>query len=142
MYEILDSKIVFTYNKNTLRLENMKTEVGVISVTLYTYADANPNYDCSAVKSFTAQVPKTTAIADASLRTLFSIEMPLNRFGTYDSVKIENGIAKVFFYEKMISYSSCESAQLRAIIEKTLTQYPTIQKVELYRASDRSKIEF
>lgn len=142
VYEILDSKIVFTYNKNTLRLENMKTEVGVISVTLYTYADANPNYDCSAVKSFTAQVPKTTAIADASLRTLFSIEMPLNRFGTYDSVKIENGIAKVFFYEKMISYSSCESAQLRAIIEKTLTQYPTIQKVELYRASDRSKIEF
>lgn len=128
--------IPITYTSNTNNLESQK-----INIVVYIQDKSKVfSETCSAVKPASIVMPKTNSVLDVSLRYLFTEE--LARYGTYESVKVANGIAKVFIYEKMNSYSSCESAHLRSVIENTLTQYPTIQKVELYRAGDRSRIEF
>jgi len=101
--------------------------------------------DCSATYPVSYLVPKTTSVADASLRILFSKE--LARYGVYKSVSIVNGVAKVMLQSDLDpkgnpigALSSCESGHLMAVIRDTLTQYSTIKSVELY--SPDGKIEF
>lgn len=101
--------------------------------------------DCGATSLTSYQVPKTTAVADVSLRVLFSDE--LSMYGKYKSVTISNGIAKIMLDSDMTpknypigSLSSCESSHLMSVLTKTLTQYNTIKSVELY--SPKGKIEF
>lgn len=92
--------------------------------------------DCGITKQVAYQVPKTTAIADASLKYLFSDE--LKRYGTYQSVRISNGVATVLLESdttadgsKIGSLSSCEVRHLLSVITDTLTQYSTVQSIKL-----------
>jgi hypothetical protein len=95
---------------------------------------------CSVTKKVVYRVPKTTAVADASLKILFNEE--LSAYGKYKSVSIVNGVAKVIvengFNEGL---SSCQSSHLFSVLKDTLTQYSSIKSVELVRA-DGSVIQF
>lgn len=101
--------------------------------------------DCGITYAKTIQVPKTKAVADASLRYLFSDE--LAQYGEYQSVRINNGVAEVTLEKdqdptgrNIASLSSCEARHLFSVLLDTLTQYDTINSVELYSPS--GKIEF
>ncbi len=101
--------------------------------------------DCRVTRKVSYTIPKTFAVADASLRILFSDE--LKRYGEYESVIILDGVARVSLKSDMApdgkaigSLSSCEVGHLNAVLHDTLTQYPTIKKVELYAPS--GKVEF
>jgi predicted lipoprotein with Yx(FWY)xxD motif len=101
--------------------------------------------DCGITYPEKIQVLKTTAVADASLAYLFNNE--LARYGEYQSVKIEDGVAKVTINNPAdptglftSSLSSCESGHLFSVLEDTLTQYDSVTSVELY--SPTGKIEF
>lgn len=101
--------------------------------------------DCTVTYKATFSVPKTSTVADASLKILFGDE--LKAYGTYQSVSIVGGIAKVMLASDktptgapLTSLSSCQSGHLMSVLEDTLTQYPSIKKVELH--SPEGKIEF
>jgi len=94
--------------------------------------------DCGATKKVIYEVPKTFGVADASLKILF--EKELAQYGTYKSVKIEDGVAKVLIDRKFISLASCESAHLTSVITDTLTQYESARSIELQ--DENGKIEF
>ncbi len=94
---------------------------------------------CSVTKKVIYKVPKTSAVADASLKILFSDE--LSWYGKYKSVSIVNGTAKVVVEELRGSLASCESSHLFAVLKDTLTQYGSIKSVELIRP-DGSVIQF
>ena len=101
--------------------------------------------DCGATYPVSYLVPKTTAVADASLKILFSKE--LARYGVYKSVSVVNRVAKVMLQSDMApdgkpltSLSSCEKTHLHAVLRDTLSQYPSIKSVELY--APNGKIEF
>ncbi|MES2985594.1 MAG: hypothetical protein V4686_00530 [Patescibacteria group bacterium] len=113
------------------------TETMVLTVYLQDKEVARVS-DCRVTKKATFEIPKTTGVADASLKYLFGEE--LKKFGVYKSVSIENGVAKVLLADEIGSLSSCESGHIMGVLTDTLTQYPTIQKVELY--GPLGKIEF
>lgn len=94
------------------------------------------NCDTTKIQEF--RIPRTAAVADASLKILF--EKELEKFGTYKSVNIANGIAEILIDERFTSLSSCESQHLMSVLEDTLTQYDTVKSIELY--SPQGKIEF
>lgn len=101
--------------------------------------------DCTVTKKVIYQIPKTTAVADASLRILFKYE--LSRYGVYSSMSIVNGVARVMLASNVTpqggligGLSSCEGGHLLSVLTDTLTQYEAITSVELY--SPEGKIEF
>jgi hypothetical protein len=101
--------------------------------------------DCGVTKQTIYQVPKTSAVSDASLKILFSSE--LSKYGKYKSVSIVNGVAKVVLESENTpeglpigGLSSCESSHLMSVLKDTLTQYKTIKSVDLY--SPKGKILF
>lgn len=92
---------------------------------------------CSVTKKVTYKVIKTVAVADASLKILFSGE--LSAYGIYKSVSIVNGTAKVMLENSMTpkgypisALSSCESSHMSAVLKDTLTQYSSVKSVELW----------
>ncbi|MEX0918466.1 MAG: Gmad2 immunoglobulin-like domain-containing protein [Candidatus Paceibacterota bacterium] len=100
---------------------------------------------CSVTKKVVYKVPKTTAVADTSLQMLFDDE--LSAYGTYKSVSIVNGVAKVLLASDMTpsgypisALSSCQSSHLLAVLKDTLTQYSSIKSVELL--SSEGAIQF
>ncbi len=95
--------------------------------------------DCGATRKVTYQVPRTMSPIHVSLKILF--EKELARYGTYKSVIVSKGIARVYlkkFYNPALS--SCESSHLVSVIEDTLTQYKSVQSIELY--SPNGRIQF
>jgi len=101
--------------------------------------------DCGITYPEKIQVPKTVAVADASLRYLFTEE--LSGYGRYESVVINDGIAQVTISNdndpkgyKISGLSSCEARHLTSVLKDTLTQYESIESVELFSPS--GKIEF
>ncbi len=101
--------------------------------------------DCGVTQKVVYQVPKTTAVADTSLKILFQQE--LAPYGKYKSVTIVNRVAKVMLTsdkdatgKSVGSLSSCQTQHLFAVLKDTLTQYPSITSVELH--SPQGKIEF
>ncbi len=91
------------------------------------------------------RIPKTTAVADASLKILFADE--LANYGVYESVSIVNSVARVMLESDLTktgapinSLSSCESSHLLSVINNTLTQYSSIKSVELF--SPKGQINF
>lgn len=134
---------VFVYTSN-----KVEAPVTLSDMDLSLYIQ-DKNYvatsSCSVTKKVIYKVPKTTAVAEASLRILFSDE--LSAYGIYDSVSIVNGVAKVMLKSDMTpagypisSLSSCESSHLLSVLEDTLTQYSSIQSVELL--SPAGQIQF
>lgn len=101
--------------------------------------------DCGVTYPTTITIPKTKAVADASLKYLFKDE--LSHYGAYKSVAIKNGVAQVTVSNTIdstgrtiSSLSSCEISHLVAVLSDTLTQYESITSVELYSPS--GKVEF
>jgi len=101
--------------------------------------------DCAIAYPKNIQVPKTTAVADASLTYLFENE--LSQYGNYESVIVKDGVAKVIISTnnmlsdlKFSSLSSCEVGHLTAVIEDTLFQYESISSIEFYSQSGRIEL--
>jgi len=101
--------------------------------------------DCGVTLPTTIRVPRTRAVADASLTYLFTTE--LARYGNYESVVINNTVAEVTIANDtdptglyLASLSSCEARHLISVLSDTLTQYDTIDSIELF--SPTGKIEF
>jgi len=116
------------------------------TITVYLQdKDAVLYSDCGITYPHDITVSKTTAVADASLTYLFEHE--LAQYGTYQSVVVVDGVAQITIANehdpdglRIASLSSCESRHLFAVLQDTLTQYESIQSVELYSPS--GKIEF
>ncbi|MCX6716299.1 MAG: hypothetical protein NT077_04815 [Candidatus Taylorbacteria bacterium] len=121
-------------------------EPEMMSINLYVQnKEIARTSDCGVTQKVTYQIPKTVAVADASLKVLFVGE--LSRYGVYKSVNVSNGIARVMLDSNMMptgypisALSSCENGHLMSVLNDTLTQYKNIQAVELY--SPEGKIEF
>ena len=111
----------------------------MMNLTVYVQDEASvETVSCGTTKIQKFRIPRTTAVADASLKLLFEEE--LAKFGTYKSVNIKNGIAEILIDKRFTSLSSCESQHLMSVLEDTLTQYDTVKSIELY--SPQGKIEF
>lgn len=117
-----------------------------MSLTIFVQdKEAVQTRSCGVTVKATYTVPKTPAVADASLKILF--EKELAKYGVYKSVSISNGIAKVMLASANTpggspigGLSSCEKTHLLAVLRDTLTQYKTITTVEIH--SPEGKIEF
>ncbi len=100
-----------------------------------------PYFDCSRTIAVERQVPKTAAVARASLEALLrgSTEEEINQ-GFISTINpgvriqkltIEGGLAEVDFDEQL-EYQvggSCMVAAIRAQIVDTLKQFPTVKEV-------------
>jgi spore germination protein GerM len=99
--------------------------------------------DCQKVAPVTRTIPKTAAVATASLEELFKGPMaaeakdysgfgPPETIGILKSVKVKNGGAYVNFtklYEQMGNATSSCGGGFFSTIEATLKQFPTIKRV-------------
>jgi len=136
MNQILDS----------LKLASTITSVEFMDLILYIQDRAQvATNSCSVTHKAFYRIPKTTAVADASLRILFAEE--LYSYGSYKSVTIVNSVAKVMLESNLTkagkpicSLSSCESSHLLSVLNDTLTQYNSIKSVELL--SPQGPIQF
>lgn len=106
----------------------------------------NPNpMDCKAVFPVEREVPKTLAVADASLRALFAGPTPAEAAAGYRSVfsaesagllkrvQIQGGTAYVDMHDPGQQLSgataSCGAAEFQAQVSRTLQQFPSIGRV-------------
>jgi hypothetical protein len=133
--------LVSLFYKNT-----SPNEEEMMAVSLYVQnKQAAATSDCGVTEKVAVSLPKTEAVADASLRFLF--EQELSAYGTYDSLTIADKVAQVKLASDhtssgapLSSLSSCQITHLTSVLHDTLTQYPTITTVELY--SPQGKIDF
>jgi hypothetical protein len=107
--------------------------------------EAAATSDCRVTKKITKEVPFTITPIDTSLRVLFEDE--LSSYGKYQQVVVSNGLARVYLESALTpdgypisSLSSCQVGHLFAVIQSTLTQYDSVNRVELY--TTEGKIEF
>ncbi len=118
----------------------------------------NPNIDdCNKVFPVTRKIPKTSAIAKAALEEMFKGVTkeeeakgygripPAESNGILKSINVKNGAAYVNFTKRVLEQmgnatTSCGGGQYFGMIEKTLTQFPTIKKV--YYAVEGDTNEF
>ncbi len=118
----------------------------------------NPNIDdCNKVYPVTRKIPKTSAIAKAALEEMFrgvTKEEEAKGYGSIPaaesngilkSINVKNGAAYVNFTKLILEQmgnatTSCGGGQYFGMIEKTLTQFPTIKKV--YYAVEGDTNEF
>jgi|GEM_PF-2340215 len=117
-------------NKTSVAVEDNDTETMEIVLFLQDREIARIS-DCGATTAVTKTIPKTKAVADASLKILFKDE--LSAFGPYESVKIINGVAEVMLSDenKIAQHNtSCETGHLHSVVKDTLTQYPTISDIK------------
>lgn len=116
------------------------------SLTLKSYfnnSKKDPSNNCEDVFAVNRIVPKTQAVARAALDELLKGVMPsekddgfttqINRGVEIQKLTIENGVAKVDFNEQLEFgvAGSCRVLGIRAQIEETLKQFPTINDVEI-----------
>ncbi len=103
-----------------------------MQISAYFHDMSKINEDCSASFKITRTIPKTLAVADASLRFLFSEDLTeLEPF--YNGVTIKDKVARIDFKSGALQYldsPACMQATFKGPIEKTLLQYPTINRVE------------
>lgn len=118
----------------------------------------NPNIeDCNKVFPVSRNIPKTKAVAKAALYELFKGTtkeeealgygaIPASETnGILKSINVRNGAAyvnftKLVFDQMGTATTSCGGGQYFGMIEKTLTQFPTIKKV--YYAIEGSTDDF
>ena len=118
----------------------------------------NPNInDCNKVYPVTRKIPRTTAIAKAALEEMFkgvTEEEEAKGYGSIPttesngllkSITVKNGAAYINFTKLILEQmgnatTSCGGGQYFGMIEKTLTQFPTIKKV--YYAVEGDTNEF
>lgn len=113
-----------------------------LRVELYFNNDnLDPEFSCNKVFPVEREIPKTQAVARASLEELLkgpTNEEKLEGYFTsinsgvkIQSLTIENGVAKVDFDETLEFQvgGSCRVAAIRAQITQTLKQFPTVKEV-------------
>lgn len=118
----------------------------------------NPNIDdCNKVFPVSRTIPKTKAVAKAALEELFkgvTKEEEAKGYGSIPSaesngilkrINVKNGAAYVNFTNRVLEQmgtatTSCGGGQYFGMIEKTLTQFPSIKKV--YYAVEGNTNEF
>jgi len=134
-----DSRNTENTPEETLEENDVETVAGeTMNLVVYLQdKDAAILSDCGVTYKKEIQVAYTKAVADASLRYLFENE--LSQYGKYESVVIRDDVAEVTISEDTdasgstaSSLSSCEISHLFAVLEDTLTQYETIESVEVY----------
>lgn len=96
---------------------------------------------CTTVQEFSRRVPSTTAVARAAmdelLKGIFANEVggrygtEINRGVVVQSLSVSGGVATVTLSPELQTgvAGSCRVAAIRAQIEKTLLQFPTVQSV-------------
>jgi hypothetical protein len=140
----------YYYAKNVTQNKELKQEVKDLKedknadsmfITLYLQdKEVAENSDCGVTHPIDFEIPKTDEVVDKSLRLLFSSELAW--YGNYVSTLLENKIAKINVVPaSQGGLSSCQAGHLLSVLNDTLTQYETIEKVELYDPTG-SKIEF
>lgn len=109
-----------------------------MTLNVYWTTDASSD-DCSTVVATSHRVAKTSAVAHAALSELlagpdttdsangFSSSIP--KFTLLKSVSLEDGVATVELSKAVEAGGSCRVGLIRAQIEATLKQFPTITKV-------------
>ena len=114
---------------------------GVMSVEVYyTNAAQGSNSDCGKVFAVSRTIPRTEAIAEAAIGQLLQGPTMQEREGSYGteipagaklrSVTIDKGTATVDFNADLNrAAGSCRITAIRAQIERTLRQFPTVRKV-------------
>lgn len=101
----------------------------------------DPEFNCEKVFPVTRTVRQTDGVARAALQELFKIPSAIEKAAGYttnlntgvqiNSLTIENGVAKADFNEQLQKGvgGSCRVTAIRAQIEATLKQFPTIKSV-------------
>jgi len=116
-----------------------KMSVKVFFATAKTAGD--DDFDCKYLEAVAKEVPKSQGVARAAILALLagpSAEDKASGFSTainenvkINSLTIEDGVAKIDFNEQM-QYQvggSCRVSTIRAQIEQTLKQFPTVKNV-------------
>jgi len=88
--------------------------------------------DCSATRVVERTIPKTPRVADAALRLLFQEELT-ELLPVFQGVTISGGVARLDFRPEALTYlnsAACMQQTFKAPIEKTLKEFPTVQRVE------------
>lgn len=128
-----------------LRFQPKSMAGDTIELTVYfPSSELNPEaLDCSKVFPVVRRVSKTETVARAALEMLFKgptgTEVRQGYFTSINpgvriqSLKIENGTLKADFSEELEFQvgGSCRVASIRAQIQKTLKQFPTVKDVEI-----------
>lgn len=143
---VVGAYLYFRVNSNVLDGVVLKNDSDTMSLNLYVQdKEIAKIRDCGVTKKVIYQVPKTSAVVDASLKILFANE--LSQYGVYKSVVVSDGLARITLASSntpsgrpISGLSSCESSHLMSVLQDTLTQYSSIKKVEIY--SPEGKIEF
>ncbi|MFA6017564.1 MAG: Gmad2 immunoglobulin-like domain-containing protein [Patescibacteria group bacterium] len=110
------------------------------TMTVKTYwTTADSGADCSLVVASEHRVPKSVATAHAAISQLLSgpnttdvsngFGTSIPQFTTLKSISINDGVATVEFSNVIESGGSCRVTSIRAQIESTLKQFPTITSV-------------
>lgn len=114
------------------------SQAATMEVKVY-WTTADSGTDCSLVASSVHRVPKSVATAHAAIAELlrgpdatdvskgFGTSIPL--FVALKSITIDSGVAKVEFSKSIESGGSCRVGLIRAQIESTLKQFPTVTSV-------------
>jgi len=118
-------------------------ETMAVKVFLSNANGNDPMQDCSAVEAVTRYIPQIEGVARAALTELikgptqeeqnrgYRSSLPLNAGIEIQDLRIENGTAYVDFsgdLEEGVA-GSCRVQNIRAQIESTLKQFPTVTKV-------------
>ena len=120
-------------------------EVPIVFPTIATmmvktyWTTAESAEDCSVVEASEHRVPKSIATAHAALSQLLAgpdtsdvsqgYGTSIPQFTQLKSVTIEDGVANVEFTNAIEAGGSCRVASIRAQIEATLKQFPTVTTV-------------
>ncbi len=135
LFDVLQHMTVTTKKKIGYQPES-------IPVKVYFVKQSTNMSDCSKVAPITRYITKTPQVAGATLAQLISgpsreekklgyvSEIPSDSW-VY-SIAITNGFALVNFSKEIdVGGGSCHKTALRAQIEKTLLQFPTVKTVEI-----------
>lgn len=124
--------VEYSAKDGSLRSRDTRTvDYGVetIPVDLY-FTDRSP-VDCSKVFPNRTEVPKTAGMARLLVIALMEHpRSPFPRGSDLQGVKIGNGVLTVDFNERLQNVGgSCAAQAIRASVEKTLLQLPTVERV-------------
>jgi hypothetical protein len=104
----------------------------------------DPNFtQCDNPRAVTRRVPKTQNVAEAALLELlrgptvaedvFGSRTGITPGTTLRSIEVEGGVATVDFSRELVTgvAGACQVQAIRSQIEKTLTQFPTVQRTTI-----------
>lgn len=103
-----------------------------LTVKLYLRDEFQYQTDCGAVREVQREIPRTSRVADATLRLLFQEELK-ELIPSYRGVSISEGVALVDFASSSLSYlnsAACMQQSFKAPIEETLKQFSTVEEVQ------------